>query len=96
MPVLVLPVYSFGSRTGVGRCRGARRNIDARTWDRLKAKLQANSKEAGVRHDAVPWLHVIYCDECKAMMYRTVVTNRQGRKFRLPGQPDRRHRPVNG
>jgi hypothetical protein len=29
--------------------------IDARTWDRLQAKLQANSKGAGVPHDAVPW-----------------------------------------
>jgi len=55
--------------------------IDARAWDRLQAKLQANSKGAGVPHDAVPWLQVIYCDQCKAAMYRTVITNRQGRKF---------------
>jgi DNA invertase Pin-like site-specific DNA recombinase len=55
--------------------------IDARTWDRLQAKLKANSKGAGVPHNAVPWLGVIFCDECKAAMYRTVVTNRQGRKF---------------
>ena len=55
--------------------------IDARTWDRLQEKLQANSKGAGVPHDAVPWLHVIYCDECTAPMYRTVVTNSQGKKF---------------
>jgi hypothetical protein len=43
--------------------------IDARTWDRLQAKLQANSKGAGMPHDAVPWLHVIYCDECSAAMF---------------------------
>jgi site-specific DNA recombinase len=55
--------------------------IDARTWDRLQAKLQSNSKGAGVPHDAVPWLHVIYCDVCKATMYRTVVVNARGRKF---------------
>ena len=55
--------------------------IDARTWDRLQAKLQANSKGAGVPHDAVPWLHVIFCDKCKGAMYRTVVTNPQGLKF---------------
>ncbi len=65
--------------------------IDARTWDRLQAKLQANSKGAGVPHDAVPWLHVIYCDECKATMYRTVVTNRQGRTFSYYRHERRQH-----
>jgi hypothetical protein len=55
--------------------------IDARTWDRLQAKLKANSRGAGVPHDAVPWLHVIFCEVCKATMYRTVITNRQGRTF---------------
>jgi DNA invertase Pin-like site-specific DNA recombinase len=55
--------------------------IDARTWDRLQAKLQANSKGAGVPHNAVPWLGVIYCEECSAAMFRTVIVNRQGRKF---------------
>ncbi len=56
--------------------------IPAATWSRLQAKLDANSAGAGVPHNANPWLHVIYCDVCKAPMYRTKVRNSQGRPYR--------------
>ncbi len=54
----------------------------AATWSRLQAKLDANSAGAGVSHNANPWLHVIYCDVCKAPMYLTKTRNSQGRPYR--------------
>ena len=56
--------------------------IPAATWSRLQAKLDANSAGAGVPHNANPWLHVIYCDVCKAPMYLTKTRNSQGRPYR--------------
>ena len=56
--------------------------IPAATWSRLQAKLDANSAGAGVPHNANPWLHIIYCDVCKAPMYLTKTRNSQGRPYR--------------
>jgi site-specific DNA recombinase len=56
--------------------------IPAATWSRLQAKLDANSAGAGVPHNANPWLHVIYCDVCKAPMYLTKTRNSKGRPYR--------------
>ena len=56
--------------------------IPAAAWSRLQAKLDANSAGAGVPHNANPWLHVIYCDVCRAPMYLTKTRNSQGRPYR--------------
>lgn len=43
--------------------------IDGVTWSRLQARLDANSKGAGIPKDATPWLDVIYCAACGGKMY---------------------------
>jgi site-specific DNA recombinase len=44
--------------------------IDRKTWNKLQARLEANSRGAGVPRDASAWLHVIHCYECGEPMYR--------------------------
>jgi DNA invertase Pin-like site-specific DNA recombinase len=49
--------------------------IDRRTWDRLQAQLDRNSRKATPR-DGTPWLDVVYCSECGHEMYRQSYSSR--------------------
>ena len=43
--------------------------LSAKTWGKLQARLDANSRGAGIPRDATPWLDVIFCRECGGKLY---------------------------
>ena len=55
--------------------------IDRATWNRLQARLDANSKGKGTPRDASPWLHVIYCDVCGQPLHLQRYTGRPNRYY---------------
>lgn len=55
--------------------------IEPKKWARLQARLDANSKGAGVPRDASPWLHVLKCWTCGEDLYLQRYSSRPNRYY---------------